>query len=56
MFCGAMAVLPDGTPFVDGGALEYDPFYGQSKAAVFDVATDSFTDVANMSHGARIPF
>ena len=55
MFCSAMVVLPDGTPLIDGGTLQYDPFYGQPKAAVFDVATSSFTDVANMSHGRWYP-
>src|ERR1700745_2426931 len=28
MFCNGMVLLPDGTALIDGGTIEYDPFYG----------------------------
>jgi len=45
MFCSGMVVLPDGRPFINGGTLQYDPFYGQLKSSVFDLATNTFTDI-----------
>ena len=45
MFCNGMVVLPDGRPFINGGTLQYDPFYGEKRAAVFDPSTNVFTDV-----------
>jgi len=38
MFCNGMTILPDGRPFVVGGTLQYDPFYGQLKTSAFDPA------------------
>ena len=32
MFCNGMVVLYDGRPFVNGGNLKYDPFWGQPRA------------------------
>ncbi|PYV51147.1 MAG: hypothetical protein DMG98_26580, partial [Acidobacteria bacterium] len=29
MFCNAMALLKDGRALIDGGTIQYDPFYGQ---------------------------
>jgi hypothetical protein len=55
MFCNGMVVLPDGRPFVIGGTLQYDPFFGQPKSSVFDPATNTFTDVQNMAHGRWYP-
>lgn len=55
MFCNGMVVLPDGRPFVIGGTLQYDPFWGQPKTSVFDPATNTFTDVQNMAHGRWYP-
>ncbi len=38
-------------PFINGGTLQYDPFFGQPRSAVFDLATGLFTRRAE--HGAR---
>lgn len=38
MFCNGMVTLPDGRVFINGGNLRYDPFYGEPRNAVFDVA------------------
>src|SRR5437667_6279473 len=51
MFCNGMVVLPDGRPFINGGTLQYDPFYGEKRSAVFDPSTNVFTDVQSMAHG-----
>ena len=29
MFCNGMSVLPDGRVFINGGNLQYDPFFGE---------------------------
>ena len=55
MFCNGMVVLPDGRPFVNGGTLQYDPFHGEPRSAVFNPSTNSFTDVQNMAHGRWYP-
>ena len=55
MFCNGMVVLPDGRAFINGGTLQYDPFHGQPKSAIFDPATNTFTDVPNMAHGRWYP-
>ena len=55
MFCNGMVVLPDGRAFVNGGTLQYDPFHGQPRSAVYDPSTGQFTDVQNMSHGRWYP-
>jgi len=55
MFCNGMVVLPDGRAFVNGGTLEYDPFHGQLRSAVYDPSTGQFTDVQNMAHGRLYP-
>jgi len=55
MFCNGMVVLHDGRVFVNGGNLQYDPFYGELRNAVYDPATHLFTDVQNMSHGRWYP-
>ncbi len=55
MFCNGMIVLPDGRPFVNGGNLQYDPFYGLPRNAVFDPITSTFTDVQSMAHGRWYP-
>ena len=39
MFCNGMVVLPDGRVFINGGNLQYDPFHGEPRNAVFDPAT-----------------
>src|SRR4051812_45064014 len=55
MFCNAMVALPDGRILVNGGTLQYDPFFGQPRNAVFDPATSVFIDVQNMAHGRWYP-
>jgi hypothetical protein len=55
MFCNGMVVLPDGRPFINGGTLQYDPFYGEKRSAVFDPSTNVFTDVQSMAHGRWYP-
>jgi hypothetical protein len=55
MFCNGMVALPDGRIFINGGNLQYDPFHGQPRNAVYDPATDLFVDVENMAHGRWYP-
>jgi hypothetical protein len=55
MFCNGMVVLPDGHPFVIGGTLRYDPFYGQKLTSTFNPATATFTQKASMSDGRWYP-
>ena len=55
MFCNGMSVLPDGRVFINGGSLQYDPFFGEPRSAVFDPVTSTFTDVENMAHGRWYP-
>ena len=54
-FCNGMVVLSDGRAFINGGTIQYDPFFGQPKSSVFDPATNTFTDVQNMAHGRWYP-
>ena len=55
MFCDGMVVLSDGRAFVDSGTLQYDPFHGQLKSAIYDPATGQFSDAQNMAHGRWYP-
>jgi len=55
MFCNAMVVLPDGRPFIAGGTLQYDPFYGETSASVYDPSTNAFSNVQSMQHGRWYP-
>jgi hypothetical protein len=55
MFCNGMVVLPDGRPLIDGGTLQYNPFYGLASAAVFDPASNQFTDLTTMVNGRWYP-
>src|SRR5262245_21940639 len=55
MFCNGMVALPDGRIFINGGTLQYDPFHGEPRNAVYDPATNVFTDVQNMAHGRWYP-
>src|SRR5579862_8005019 len=55
MFCNGMVVLPDGRAFINGGTIQYDPFFGALTSAVFDPATNTFTNVQNMAHGRWYP-
>lgn len=55
MFCNGMVLLPDGRPFINGGTIQYDPFYGQPQAATFDPAVNTFSNTPNMAHGRWYP-
>lgn len=55
MFCNGMALLQDGTVLIAGGNLQYNPFMGLAQAAIFNPATNTFTNVPNMAHGRWYP-
>jgi hypothetical protein len=55
MFCNGMVILPDGRALIDGGTMQYDPFFGEPRTAVYDPATDAFTDASPMAHGRWYP-
>ncbi len=55
MFCNGMVILPDGRPLVVGGTMQYDPFHGETRTAVYDPATNSFTNVQSMAVGRWYP-
>jgi len=54
-FCNGMVLLPDGRALIDGGTIQYDPFYGQPQVAIFDPATSTFSNAQNMAHGRWYP-
>ena len=51
MFCNGMSVLPDGRVFINGGNLQYDPFFGEPRSSAYDPATGTFSDLRE--HGRR---
>jgi hypothetical protein len=55
MFCNGMVVLPDGRALINGGTLQYDPFHGELRTAIYDLTTGAFSDVQNMAHGRWYP-
>jgi len=55
MFCNGMVNLPDGRPFIVGGTLQYDPFFGLSRTAIYDPTTTTFTDAQSMADGRWYP-
>ncbi|PYX31949.1 MAG: hypothetical protein DMG80_09110 [Acidobacteria bacterium] len=55
MFCNGMVILPDGRPLIVGGTIQYDPFHGETRAAVYDPATNNFTNVQPMAVGRWYP-
>lgn len=55
MFCNGMVVLSDGRAFINGGTLQYDPFHGELRSAVYDPSNGQFTDVQSMAHGRWYP-
>jgi hypothetical protein len=55
MFCNGMVNLPDGRPFIVGGTLQYDPFFGLPRTAIYDPTTNIFTDAENMADGRWYP-
>ena len=55
MFCNGMVNLPDGRMFINGGNLEYNPFKGEKRSAVYDPNTEVFTNVEDMADGRWYP-
>jgi hypothetical protein len=55
MFCNGMIVLPDGRPFIMGGNLQYDPFFGWNRTSIYNPVTDTYTDMEDMAHGRWYP-
>lgn len=59
MFCNGMIVLPDGRPFIMGGNLQYDPFFGWNRTSIYNPAAVSpkpnFVDMEDMAHGRWYP-
>jgi len=55
MFCNGMVVLPDGRPMIVGGNLQYDPFFGWNRTAIYNPTTDKFIDMEDMAHGRWYP-
>ena len=55
MFCNGMIVLPDGRPFIMGGNLQYDPFFGWNRTSIYNPTTGKYTDMEDMAHGRWYP-
>ena len=55
MFCNGMVVLPDGRALIVGGTIQYSPFHGERKTAIFDPSTNTFANVRPMAHGRWYP-
>lgn len=55
MFCNGMVLLQNGRALVDGGTIQYDPFYGQPQVAVFNPTTNTFNNAKSMAHGRWYP-
>jgi Domain of unknown function (DUF1929)/IPT/TIG domain len=55
MFCSGMVPFSDGRVLVDGGTIQIDPFLGSQQAAIYDPATNTFTNTQNMAHGRWYP-
>src|SRR3984893_13186566 len=55
MFCNGMVPFSDGRVLVDGGTIQIDPFLGSQQAAIYDPATNTFTNTQNMAHGRWYP-
>ena len=55
MFCNGMIVLPDGRPFIMGGNLQYDPFFGWNRTSIYNPATGIYVDMEDMAHGRWYP-
>ncbi len=55
MFCSGMIALPDGREMIFGGTLQYDPFHGWQRTAIYDPATGQFADMQDMAHGRWYP-
>ena len=54
-FCNGIAVFPDGRPFIVGGNLKYDPFFGYQRTTVYDPSSGAYTDMEDMADGRWYP-
>jgi hypothetical protein len=55
MFCNGMVLLKNGRPFIAGGTIQYDPFYGEPQTATFDQLAKTFSNTQSMAHGRWYP-
>src|SRR5262249_34864950 len=55
MFCNGMVLLQDGRVLIDGGTTQYNPFYGAANAAIFDPASNTFSDIQPTLQGRWYP-
>ncbi len=55
MFCNGMTALADGRILVSGGTIQDNPFLGSPKVAIYDPATNTFTETQSMAHGRWYP-
>lgn len=55
MFGNGMVTLPDGRVLINSGTLQYDPFFGEPRNAVFDPTTGLVTQIRSMAHGRWYP-
>jgi hypothetical protein len=55
MFCNSMVALPDGRVLINGGTVQYDPFFGAKTNALFDPSSNTFTNIQSMAHGRWYP-
>jgi hypothetical protein len=51
LFCNGFSLFADGRVLVIGGSEQYDPFYGEARATVFDPFTERFNQVESMADG-----
>jgi hypothetical protein len=51
LFCNGFSFLADGRALVIGGSEQYDPFYGEARATIFDPLTEKFNQVESMADG-----
>jgi hypothetical protein len=54
IFCNGAAAMSDGRIFIFGGTTQYDPFYGDNRATIFDPAMPTyypFSEVQTMADG-----
>jgi Galactose oxidase-like, Early set domain/IPT/TIG domain len=54
-FCNGMVLLDNGRALIDGGTIQYDPFYGQPQVLVFNPVTNTFSNAKSMAHGRWYP-
>jgi Domain of unknown function (DUF1929) len=55
VFCAGQSFRPNGRLFIAGGTKQYDPFFGQTAAFVFDPPTERWIRVASMNQGRWYP-